>query len=126
MYISLFMVTINGTETLLWTNSSPNSSFSGQTISLNIDLKQYKFIKVDYFKILPTDTNVYSIYMPNENIVDHREVGFASKVYNNGIHLRDFWVATTYTQITFRDCLGLNGTATSNSLCIPLHIYGVN
>jgi hypothetical protein len=115
-----------GTETLLWTNSSPNSSFSEQTISLNIDLKQYKFIKVDYFKVLPTDTNVYSIYMPNENIVDRREVGFASRAYNNGIYLRDFYVASTYNQITFRPCMGLNGSMTNNSLCIPLHIYGVN
>ena len=119
--------TIDGTDNLfpinrmdlLWTNSSPTSDFSAQTVEL--DLSDYDAVLVT-FKWGKDSAN------PSINVVALVGVGLgiASSVYNSRVY-REF--TPTATGIQF--AAGAYGSsvsasmATGNGSAVPYQIYGI-
>lgn len=93
---------------LLWTNSAPTSSFSAQTIPL--DLSGYDLILI---------TSENSVSFAENNVGSKRQITYSST--SGQIRHRDFTVATT--GITFD--AGYGGSSTDNSNCRPYKIYGI-
>lgn len=105
---------------LLWTNSSPNSSFASQTLAL--DLSGYKIIYILFRRI----QNEVAYFM-DAGIVDILNASTDEKFINSNVTggsivLMRWWRPMT-TGIWFADATR-NGT-TSNTDFIPYQIYGI-
>ena len=101
---------------LLWTNPSPTSAFSAQTISL--DLSEYDDVEVE-FKVYPSEDVV------NVASAGIGEVGVCSTVRTDTwlTQARTFTVSAT--GVAFSDCrLGSNASVYNNH-SVPLKIYGI-
>lgn len=100
---------------LLWTNPSPTSSFSAQTVSIN--LSDYDVLFICH----------YSDYAQNPR--PQRVVSVALKSYGYGMLVdgSNLWprrnVVVTNTGVQFTDAVA-NGS-TSNGFCVPQYIYGL-
>lgn len=104
---------------LLWTNSSPASSFTAQTISLN--LSDYKYVYMISEVVINT-----SVYFDSLNFIEltpKRSITYASNaviyraitVSNSGIAFGNGTKVTTYG----------SSAGTDNTLMIPIKIYGI-
>ena len=93
---------------LLWTNSAPTSSFSAQTIQL--DLSGYALILI---------TSENSVSFAENNVGSKSQITYSST--SGQIRHRDFTVVTT--GITFD--AGYGGSSTDNTNCRPYKIYGI-
>lgn len=51
------------TETVLWTNASPTSTFAAQVVTLSDDMNNYTYLKFEY-RHSTTDSNLYEIIVP--------------------------------------------------------------
>lgn len=113
-------ITASFDSTALWSNSSPGSSFSGQTIS-NLSLSGYSFYLVRFRYYYTTDGNyIWAIARSGE-----QTLVFAPFHRN---YKRDFTINST--SVTFGDCAyfgtyASNTETTSNNNLIPQAIYGV-
>lgn len=106
-------------ETLLWTNSSPTSAFSSQTLSL--DLTKYEYIKL-VLKYTATGTYIQELIIKNDTAFGYVTLGGGNttviaagatrkcKILNNGIE--------------FGGGYSVVGES-SNTYVIPLNIYGI-
>lgn len=105
---------------LLWTNANPNSSFSGQTISLN--LSDYEFVviqlkwnsssaKAVMSSILHTNTDEGTTIAAVYNARVYREVS----ITNAGIQFVDCYYAANYSA----------AVSVNNAYCVPYKIYGI-
>lgn len=121
-------------ETVLWTNPSPTSSFSSQTVTLSDNKSNYKYIAVEY-AVKTTSTGSGTVLMSVEDFVnagtsvnvsplpalclysapDSDGKRYARVVYN---HSED-------NKINIYDCQRINSQATANSMAIPWKIYGL-
>ena len=104
---------------LLWSNASPNSNFSAQSIYL--DLSNYKFVYIVLGFTGYTSESTYPCLIKIGNEVRMPSFGSAS-FYYRPIGVRDNLIA-------FGDCQEVtiynDKHATSNTACIPFEIYGV-
>lgn len=50
------------TETVLWTNPSPTSDFTSQTVTLSDDINNYAFIKIQFRRSIGDSTTANVIY----------------------------------------------------------------
>ena len=105
---------------LLWTNSNPNSDFSAQNIS--IDLNNYKMI---YFEVIRQKNKLdelQSYILLNNNkkyyLIVYENVNIARKIelISNEIVVDDCRYAPTYSGASL---------SISNDHCIPYRIYGI-
>lgn len=103
---------------LLWTNSSPTTSFEGQTIQ--VDLSDY-----DAVQIISTGTN-NSTHRISSGIVP---IGYTSQVSwyaQISYYVRTFNVSST--GVTFQDAtdtaINTGSYGTNNNTAIPLYIIG--
>ena len=95
---------------LLWENASPTTSFSAQTISL--DLSEYKYIYlVGNDSVVGTRPSTLIITGNRGQLV----VAAASSGRRN--------VITRTSEISFE--IGLTGDQTNNNRCIPYQVYGI-
>lgn len=111
-------------KTLLWTNSSPTTNFSAQTITLSKDASNYDVIYV-VARYSTTDVLRGSLLLfPDGNTYPLT----AHTIDNNYHRLR--WVTVNGMSVTFSiskimTTNGSVGETTTNHL-IPLEIYGIN
>lgn len=111
---------------LLWQNGSPNSAFSGGTITLADSIWNYKTIRIAYkpmwctyeqpieykdFESKNDYMNIYGLNVDNnENMITSRNVEFS----NN-------------TSVKFHASYEYSGSTrgVNNNRCIPIAIYGI-
>ena len=101
---------------LLWTNASPTSDFSPQTLTFGVDLeKTYKYICIVCKSKTDSDFREMNFIKPDsQKYILHvvRDVlawRYEAYCYSNVINIGD----------------GLLGGANNQSVCIPVEIYGV-
>lgn len=101
---------------LLWTNPSPSSNFSAQTVSL--DLSAYVYVVI-VPKVLPSSTNMRtSVLLPKGKTTTCFELVGTSPMVFCG---RD--IAVSDTGVVFGNG-SYNGSA-NNGYWIPMYIYGI-
>lgn len=110
-------------KTLLWTNSNPTSSFSAQTI--NLDLSTYSEIEIEFKHASPSESYLFQkVRVPSADLCLFYLNGRAAIAE---IESREITVTTT--GITFGDGKRAQGTfttSTDNIRCVPIKIYGIN
>lgn len=123
-YDALFLETVgSGVDTvkvgldmdLLWTNSAPTSSFSAQTLS--IDMSDYNMI----FVIATSRTDLDVRFTALFNVGTYTARLCTTFTGTNVYTTRN--VNLTSASLGFEG--GYNGSTANNSYCIPLYIYGV-
>jgi len=118
------------TETVLWTNPSPNSTMARTTVTLSDDWSNYDYLKIPV-KLLAADANEAKAYV----IIDTATYDSAADVtlnpaitcnVSNVTYCRRFArVNDTYNQILIFECNRLGNSGTTNGGAIPLQIIGV-
>ena len=106
--------------TLLWTNSSPSTSFSAQTITIE-NSDNYRYIQVDSIggSTVPLTSFSTQIYKNNTS-------NALSSYYTDG-YISVRLMKISGNNITFgTGYIGQNSQTSSNNYCIPLRIYGLN
>lgn len=105
---------------LLWTNSSPTSSFAGQTVG--VDLTPYKFVIIT-FKATKSSDYYYSETVA-KGLRAYPQTGFNN---TEGIFRRE--TTPTDTGVTFSRCFVWDirnyNTSGNNDYLIPYQIYGI-
>ena len=97
----------------LWTNSNPSSSFSNQTVSLDLS-------RVDEVKVVfraNTGSSYYYTSFPEPDM----QMLFSITIYASGIIERHRVYQQTSTGITFESAY--EGATVNNNLLIPYKIY---
>ena len=106
--------------TLLWTNSSPNTAFSPQTITIEKS-DNYRYIQVDSIggSTVPLTSFSTQIYKNNTS-------NALSAYYTDG-YISVRLMKISGNNITFgTGYIGQNSQTSNNNYCIPLRIYGLN
>ena len=122
------------TETSLWTNSAPTSSFSAQAVTLSQSMADFKYLKI---KVAPSTTSTSGRYFEDivlvselqrtqssvqEGVRDRLVLGFARTTYD---YERPYYYASN-TSIYFMATAQAGTNTTNNSRNIPLEILGLN
>ena len=119
------------TETTLWTNSSPNSSFALQDVTLSQSTSGFQYVKI-YWKILNTSTAlVGSIIIGIEDwdlsteVNSHLKFGIGS--YANGPIVRAVCKGNSAgTKVHFGSSYQTGTSTTHNTENIPTKICGLS
>lgn len=115
-------------EELLWTNSSPTSSFSGQTVTLSKSIANYDYIKF-VWKYAYSLTELESIMASSDFVKKTGTVSYPQLTLGGrggtGTLARQIRYSSD-TQIRFTDCNNINETGVVNNDLIPVAIYGCN
>ena len=98
------------TRTILWTNSSPTSSFSNQTITLSESLDNY-----EYYEILFRQNTSSARLMTTGKI----PVGYGTILNAYSTNFRPTGTTVSGTSIYFE-----NANASDNGYVIPLYVIG--
>ena len=109
-------------KTLLWENANPHSTFTEQSIPL--DLSQYDKIQIDFKQLYNNSSTHDSIELNIDedfctSYIFAGENNYISGAYREGqtnnekVTFLHAWIATVY------------GKSSVNSYCIPLRIYGI-
>ena len=109
---------------LIWTNSSPSSSMSGNTeINLNQSLNNFKYIIVEYSITNSSASRFYRKFRVKENIQINEVVAKWADTYSVILVSRPLYYTneTTYTS----DSCYSSGSS-KNEYLIPQAIYGTN
>ena len=113
------------TQVELWSNASPTSAFSAQTVTVSADMSTFDRIRIDYK--YTTSSDVRSIYV---NVSDFSfsgaytdEIGLISRPGSNSYVRRATMASSTTVQFT--TSYRLNASGNSTSYAIPVGIYGV-
>lgn len=117
------------TETSLWTNSAPTSTFAGQDVTLSDDINNYDCLKFTY----RVTTSVADLLNYIISVSDFKKslsgmsphhciLGLSSN--DSGAHTRRVYYKTD-TSVTFDSSYQINVVATANTTCIPLSIIGI-
>lgn len=117
-------------ETLLWENSAPATSFEAQDMTLNYNISSYDFIKIVYRQGTSSSaTNeVYapaSLFPEYIQSAGHRCVTLGLRNSSNDSYNRQIWYVSD-SKLHAANCLKASASGTSNGLCIPTYVYGCN
>jgi hypothetical protein len=118
-------------ETVLWTNPSPGSSFSVQNVALSQSFRDFKYVKI-YSKNSVTSSTSAGIAVEPTDIVNstvaayNRLVMLIGAVDSNGsaIYCRRL-VYVNDTTLNIGDAGALNRSAVNNNYSIPIKIVGL-
>ena len=117
-------------ETVLWTNSSPTSSFSQQTITLSDNLSNYDYISLTWCSSTSNTSKTLtamlriSDFMNSKNVLNGISIqagGYGST--SSAAYSRVIGYDTDST-VYFGSALGL-GTSNNNAYSIPLSVRGL-
>lgn len=116
------------TETVLWTNNSPTSSFSGQTITLSNSLDNYTYVKIKY-RISTSVSTESSVIVPVSEFVRMTQTSNTFKI-GTGSFDSSTYVRTAYydsaTTIAFNNGYKLGSTSQANGMLIPVSVIGIS
>ena len=112
------------TETVLWTNGSPTSSFAQKTVTLSDNINNYDYIKMTFRYSTSDDTELVEIF-PVENI----DINTAKRsTYLGVMWYAGSWkyrnITNNYTSVEISNCVFVGGSSSNGSI-IPLQIIGI-
>ena len=117
-------------ESTLWTNSTPTSGFSAQTLSLSQDIDNFKYLKFVYGYSTTYNTEHLSFLISVDDFKkclsnNDRSYGLCLTSRNSGNNFTRicFWVSDTSLSIS--NCYQFAGTSSNNNLVIPVQIIGM-
>lgn len=122
------------TETSLWTNPSPSSTFDAQTVTLSDSIDNYKYIAIRYKFTAGTSDADYTTHIvspsdiaksiPTSGInTDTVTLGGKTRANYNYSRIVHY---VSSTSLSFTIGYGTNFAGTSNNIAIPLEILGLN
>lgn len=110
---------------LLWTNSSPTSTFSTQTVALGLSKYAYVCVVARY----SDETSRLISFMAPVNGVDFSMCSIGNVGYNNmTIASRMFTPSSTgieFYSSYYRQTTSTSGASASGKYLIPVYIYGI-
>lgn len=116
-------------ETTLWTNSSPTSTFAAQTVTLSSSLANYNYVKITVaIDTSTTSTKLIDYIWPRSQFTTFTSTNsnpqgvIAARTTTNRVRLIQ---CTSNTQVTFGAASGVGATGTGNTTVIPLYIKGL-
>ena len=116
------------TETVLWTNNSPTSTFAGQTITLSDSLDNYTYVKIKY-RISTSVSTESSAIVPVSEFVRMTQTSNTFKI-GTGSFESSTYVRTAYygsaTTIVFNNGYQLGSTSQANGKLIPVSVIGIS
>lgn len=120
------------TETVLWTNPSPNATFPATTVTLSDSLSNYKYIGVKFKNATNNSTECTALISTSDLIKSSSDIYGTSRVgialqsiYSNSAYVRRVaYISDTSINITL--AYQINGTGSQAGVMIPLEILGVN
>ncbi len=118
------------TETVLWANSSPSSSFAAQNVTLSDSLSNYDYIKVTYRISTSDGTSTSAICSVSDfkNYNTGTNKGFWLSLGGNPINSQSWVRELTYvsdTSIGITGGLRIQANSNDTSYFIPLEILGI-
>ena len=117
------------TETVLWTNPSPDSNFAGQTITLSESIDNFDYIKVTAKKAYNNSTFYTAFIVTPENFKKTLSSLGSDRVEISFTIAGDYTRRVLYvdnTSVNFSLAYKLGASGTSQSYAIPLEILGLN
>lgn len=112
-------ISLTGQPKILWTNSSPSSSFAGQTIALNSS--DYDLLKI-YYKKTDSENNLSSVEIIKGYDTDLGYIDDSCVLFSR--HME----SVTDTSLQFdganRLMPGSSTTVADNTRCIPVYVVG--
>ena len=114
------------TETTLWTNSSPTSSFASQTVTLSQDIDNFDFLKITARASTTSDKRIGVIISVSDfknTVTTGQGASLGICGGNSGAHARRAVAYTSDTQVWFSGAAS-GGTAYNNT-AIPVSISGL-
>lgn len=131
--MALYRTGVGGsaTETVLWTNGSPTSSFGEQTVQLSQSIEDFDLIKVT-FKLSTTNADEGAIIVPTQTIKNslnntnntfRTSIGVRLSGYN---YVRPLFINSgVYDQLGFSSARIPGNSGTSNTSATPLQVIGI-
>ena len=116
------------TETSLWTNQSPSSSFASQNVSLSDSVSNYKYIKIRYNYSSSYSTievsGIISVDDLKKTTAGNRRVtlGLGQATAGNSYYVR----YVNYVSDTSINITNVNAGSSGSTDIIPLEILGLN
>ena len=116
------------TETVLWTNNSPTSAFSAQTVTLSQSIDNFDYIKITYRGGTSNANEVHAIYP----VSDIRKMSTSNLIWGAmaGVNSSDkygrYISYVSDTQISFSTSGNMAGSGTTNVATIPTQISGIS
>lgn len=106
---------------LLWTNSSPTSSFSAQTVG--IDFNGYDFLFCDYLLAASVGTGIlysalHKVYDVDEQYYEAFWHTSVANKYGRNVTVKGEKTSLVYTT-------GYENNSASTNALIPYHVYGI-
>ncbi len=113
------------TETVLWTNASPTSSFAQQNITLSDSISNYDYVRI-YFRASTTNSAEKSIIFPVSEISDNNNA-FGAKFSGFNNTTERVWAKASDTSFTIYLAYQLQQAAqtASSTVVIPTKITGI-
>lgn len=119
------------TETVLWTNPSPTTSFTLQTITLSENFTNYDYVRI-YLKGSRTDNTECMIEVPSDKL----KAAVTSVAYRPNIYIGGYDGNGTYqyvrrisyitdSSLSINSSYRINAAATNDNLFIPIKITGI-
>ena len=120
------------TETTLWENSTPTSSFAGQTVTLSDNMDNYDFLKFCFNRSTTNTTDkceiIYSVDEFKKFTAAANHFNGATAFYPTDGTARLYARAYKYisnTQVAFENMYQMSGTVSDNGAGIPTKIIGM-
>lgn len=118
--------------TLLWENPDPTVNFSAQDVDLGQSVEGFKYLRIVWHTAYTGDTDYIVDYdLTNiEELVSgngHARLGWNYVNTSGNMYSRhSYFSDENYDTLHFTTAYRLNNASSSNNLCIPVAIYGVN
>lgn len=118
-------------ETVLWTNPSPTSAFTGQTVTLSRSYTDFDSIKIIYnmSETLQTQGEIILSKDMLDKITSSTAPSFRAAILminaSYSIRVRSINTTNDSTQINFSNSAPFNGAGIDNSYCVPISIIGM-
>lgn len=115
------------TETVLWTNPNPTTSYSTGTVTVS-SMTEYDFIKIVFRKTTSDSTEIpYIVPLSTfETMLDEAKASFLGAGYkiSTTIVCRPTYYSSS-TSVYFSNCKQLGGSDSSRNSMIPYKIIGI-
>ena len=120
----------SGTETVLWTNSDPTSSFASQTVTLSDSAYNYRYLKVSWYG-LTSNTDLRAMLVTPSDLATNTTEGsvryaLCCQSASSAQKARAISLQSA-NQLYFGAAVNWSGAATTmNTACIPYQIIGIS
>jgi hypothetical protein len=109
---------------VLWQNSSPNSSFSGQAITLNDSLDNYNYYEIIYIKNSFNDRKYLSTGKIPTNQFAYMQCLYKYNSFRQITNIDNTNKQITFSNGTYYTTYAGDTTGQDTSLCVPYRIIG--